>query len=277
MTDTLPAVIPASGVDVYRMSTDAAHICRKIVLATAKPIEGKKYVQVEGWQAIAIAHACAASSCNVERVDGGFKAVGQVRRMDTGAVIAEAEGFVGEDEAVWFGGTVKTKWGEKTYKKRPDFAIRAMAQTRAISRACRSAFAHVVVQIDENLGTTPAEEMLGVIDHGGDVDGPGSSWGAGGKQSAVDEAERDGLTKNAPAEKGSDKRRREEQAAKTKAKVDDALATFNMVGQSADILKAYWAANEKAFQWISDNFPSEYERLSQAYDDALSAASDRAA
>src|SRR3546814_4663117 len=34
-----------------------------------------------------------------------------------------------------------------------------MAQTRAISRACRSAFAHVVVMIDADLATTPAEEV----------------------------------------------------------------------------------------------------------------------
>jgi RNase H-fold protein (predicted Holliday junction resolvase) len=33
-----------------------------------------------------------------------------------------------------------------------------MAQTRAISRVCRSAFAHCVVLIDADLSTTPAEE-----------------------------------------------------------------------------------------------------------------------
>jgi len=51
---------------------------------------------------------------------------------------------------------------EDTWKKRPEYARRAMAQTRAISRACRSAFAFVVVLIDESLSTTPAEEMEGV-------------------------------------------------------------------------------------------------------------------
>jgi hypothetical protein len=40
-----------------------------------------------------------------------------------------------------------------------------MAQTRAISRACRSAFAHVVVMMDAGLSTTPAEEVpLGGFD-----------------------------------------------------------------------------------------------------------------
>jgi len=97
-----------------------------------------------------------------------------------------------------------------------------------------------------------------------------SSWGARGVQGAVNDAHADGLTKNAPDAK-------KEQAAKCKARVDDALATFAMVGQSADILKSYWNANARQFEWIERHFPSEYERLSQAYDDALSAASDRAA
>jgi hypothetical protein len=89
--------------------------------------------------------------------------------MSDGFVIAEAEGFVGEDEPTWFGGVTKAwKWGEqrgqkiwydKELPKRPDYAIRAMAQTRAISRACRSAFAHVVVMMNAGLSTTPAEEV----------------------------------------------------------------------------------------------------------------------
>jgi hypothetical protein len=65
--------------------------------------------------------------------------------MDTGAVICEAEGFVGDDERTW--------------SKRDEYAKRAMAQTRAISRACRSAFAFVVTMMDAGLETTPAEEV----------------------------------------------------------------------------------------------------------------------
>ena len=49
------------------------------------------------------------------------------------------------------------------WEKRPLYARRAMAQTRAISRACRSAFAHVVVAMNAGFGTnhstTPAEEV----------------------------------------------------------------------------------------------------------------------
>lgn len=143
------AIVPTTNAEVYRASTDAAGLCRDIVLRTAQNIQGRKYVKVEGWQAIAVAHGCVASADEVERLneDGtqGFRAIGTIRRMSDGAEIARAEGFVGDDEGMW--------------AKRPVYARRAMAQTRAISRACRSAFAHVVVLIDGNLSTTPAEEV----------------------------------------------------------------------------------------------------------------------
>lgn len=139
--------------DHYTVATNVAHVCKAIVTATAQNIQGRKYVRVEGWQAIATAHGCVASARDVENVDGGLRCIGEVRRMDTGAVIATAEGFVGDDE--------------KTWASRPVYARRAMCQTRGISRACRSAFAHVVVMMNAGLETTPAEEVPveGFIDH----------------------------------------------------------------------------------------------------------------
>lgn len=153
-----PVQLPATA-ELYRQATDVAGVCKEIVLRTAQDIQGRKYVKVEGWQSIATAHGCTASARDVERVEGGFRAVGEIRRMSDGVVIATAEGFVGEDEATWFGGEIQTRNGPKTLPKRPDYAIRAMAQTRAISRACRTAFAHVVVLMDAGLSTTPAEEV----------------------------------------------------------------------------------------------------------------------
>jgi hypothetical protein len=140
-------------------ATDVAGVCGEIVKRTAQTIQGRKYVRVEGWQSIAAAYGCVASSTNVQRVEGGTKAIGELRRASDGALIASAEGFVGEDEPTWYGGVVVSYGKEKTLPKRPDYAIRAMAQTRAISRVCRSAFAFVVVMIDSKLSTTPAEEM----------------------------------------------------------------------------------------------------------------------
>ena len=129
----------------HRQATDVAGLCKGIVLKTAQNIQGRKYVRVEGWQSIANAFGCVASAKDVERTETGYRAIGSVRRMDTGAVICEAEGFVGDDERTW--------------AKRDEYAKRAMAQTRAISRACRSAFAFVVTMMDAGLETTPAEEV----------------------------------------------------------------------------------------------------------------------
>lgn len=148
-------VIVTSPTVLVRQATDVAGACREIVTKTALQIQGRKYVRVEGWQSIAIAHGCVLSARDVQKVDGGFSAIGEVRRMSDGLVLATAEGFVGDDEPTWSGGELRGKHMEA----RPVYARRAMAQTRAMSRAARTAFAHVVVMMDAGLSTTPAEEV----------------------------------------------------------------------------------------------------------------------
>ena len=128
-----------------RQATDVAGACREIVKQTCQRMGQKDYVRVEGWQAIAVAHGCVASARDVERLEDGYRCIGEVKRMDNGQVISQAEGFLGDDEPMW--------------ANRPTYAKRAMVQTRSISRACRSAFAHIVVLIDSKLSTTPAEEI----------------------------------------------------------------------------------------------------------------------
>lgn len=180
------SVIPDSK-ELVRQSTDIAGLCRDIVVASSLVIEKRKYVRVEGWQAIATAHGCVASARDVRKVEGGMIATGEIRRMQDGGLIATAEGFVGEDEPTWYGGILeKDEWtgpsgnrkktGKKitvTLPKRAEYAIRAMAQTRAISRACRGCFAHVVVLMNAGLSTTPAEE----VPEGGFRDEPDTSHG----------------------------------------------------------------------------------------------------
>ena len=143
--NTLAVSSAAQSITPHRQATDVAKVCKEIVTKTAQNIQGRKYVRVEGWQSIANAFGCVASAKNVTRCETGITAVGQVRNMATGIVIAEAEGFVG--------------FSEKTWGNREEYAQRAMAQTRAISRACRSAFAFVVTMMDAGLETTPAEEV----------------------------------------------------------------------------------------------------------------------
>lgn len=149
-----------------RQATDVAGVCADIVNRTAISIQNRKYVRVEGWMAIATAYGCVAGATNVQRTSDGVTATGELRKISDGTLVATAEGFVGEDEPTWFGGerevrdrTSPSGWASRALPARPMYAIRAMAQTRAISRVCRSAFAHVVVLIDTNLSTTPAEEV----------------------------------------------------------------------------------------------------------------------
>lgn len=143
--ETAPALQPVSAAHLVGVAKDAAKHCREIVKACSVTIQGRRYITVEGWQSIAAAFGCALSVGSVETVEGGICAKGRVIRASDGAIIAEAEGFLGEDEKLWLG--------------RPMYARRAMAQTRAMSRAGRSAFAFVAILMAGNFATTPAEEM----------------------------------------------------------------------------------------------------------------------
>lgn len=136
---------PAQVMDMVNRVADAT---KALVGASIISLQGKKYIKVEGWQAIAAAHGCTVTADRIEAIEGGITAIATVRRLSDGAALGQAEGFVGKDEV----------WG-----KRPMYAQRAMAQTRAISRACRNAFAHVVVAMNSahatGFETTPAEEV----------------------------------------------------------------------------------------------------------------------
>ena len=143
--ETKALTVRENPAELMRQSSDVAGVCREIVTKTAHPINGENYVCVEGWQSIATAHGCVAGAEEPKGVDGGVQAMGYVKRMSDGMVLSTGYGFVGDDE--------------KTWAKRAEYARRAMAQTRGISRACRSAFSHVVVMMDTGLMTTPAEEM----------------------------------------------------------------------------------------------------------------------
>ena len=130
---------------LMRRATDVAGVCRQIVMNTAMELQGRRYVRVEGWESIAAAYGCVPSIREVsEDEKGNVLAVAELRRHD-GSTLASAEGYCGMDEPKW--------------AKGPRYARRGMAQTRAISRVCRSVFAFVVTLIDKNLSTTPAEEI----------------------------------------------------------------------------------------------------------------------
>ena len=137
--------LPMSPKQQIKLAEDVAEACKEIVRKKSLKIGDKRHVEVEGWQTIAVAHGCTLSARNVQKVEGGYSAVGEVRRISDGLVIAMGEGFVGDDEENW--------------SERDTYAKRAMAQTRAMSRAGRSAFSYVVVMMGDDFSVTPAEEV----------------------------------------------------------------------------------------------------------------------
>lgn len=139
---SLPAM--ESAVAQWRRTTDIASLVRSVVMQSTVTIQGRKYLTVAGFQAVANAFGCVASARDVERVEGGWRAIGEVKRMSDGMVLSTGTGFLGDDEKVW--------------QSRPQFSKMAMAQTRACGRALRAAFAFMAPVIDGNLQTTPAEE-----------------------------------------------------------------------------------------------------------------------
>lgn len=151
-SENLPQVVPqANPANAMALAGNAANACREIVTKTAVVIQGKKYVPVEGWQSIANVMGFFISADEaVREYDSkgeliGWKAKGLVRDRQ-GTIIGTGEGFVGKDETT-------------TWANRKEFACRAMAQTRAQSRAGRAVFAFIVTMIGGGLKTTPAEEM----------------------------------------------------------------------------------------------------------------------
>ena len=142
MSDELSIQSPA-----WQMSraNEVANVCAQIVKARTIKLGKGQYLKNDGWLSLAVAHGCVASARDVQKIEGGFRAIGEVKRIDSGVVIASAEGFCGDDEPNW--------------ATKPEYARRSMAQTRATSKACKTAFAHCVLLIDPAISTTPADEV----------------------------------------------------------------------------------------------------------------------
>lgn len=126
-------------------ANEVANATAQIVKARTIKLGKGQYLKNDGWLSLAVAHGCVASARDVQKVEGGIKAIGEVKRIDNGVVIATAEGFCGDDEPNW--------------ANKPEYARRSMAQTRATSKACKTAFAHCVLLIDPAISTTPADEV----------------------------------------------------------------------------------------------------------------------
>jgi len=139
-------VIESDPAEVVARGNSTAKACKAIILQNTMLLQGKRWIKAEGWQALAAACGYSPRIDVVEELaNGDIRAVCSLIRLSDGEVVASAEGYIGTDEPTW--------------KSRLRYAKRAMAQTRATSRACRSALAWIIPLLDAGLETTPAEEV----------------------------------------------------------------------------------------------------------------------
>lgn len=103
----------------------------------------KKYVHVEGWTLLGSMLGVTAQIEWTRKLENGWEARAIAVYNGTGATVGAGEAQCLYTEAKW--------------KSRDDFALRGMAQTRAISRALRGPLGFVVQLA--GFATTPADEM----------------------------------------------------------------------------------------------------------------------
>ncbi len=108
------------------------------------PISGKKYVRVEGWTTLgAMLGVTPREVSTITHEDGTFEATVEIVRSD-GTVVGRGSAICGMDEPTW--------------AKRPAYARRSMAITRATGKAFRLAYSWIMTLAGYE--ATPAEEII---------------------------------------------------------------------------------------------------------------------
>lgn len=144
--------------------------------------QGKQYLEACDWALIGKFYGVTAkviSSSFVEYGEArGFEARAVVVRIQDGQEISAADSMCLDDEATW--------------KKKPLFQLRSMAQTRACAKALRN----VLMDVPELAGfaTTPAEEMEPESRRSASYVGRESTLQAAGAKITIPEANRLGAT-----------------------------------------------------------------------------------
>lgn len=129
----------------------AGHVARYVNDHLVVSLQGKRYVTVAG--ATMIASACGYSVRETssryqpaqEPLPGFWEVEAEVLDLETGLIVGRGKGLVADDEPAW--------------GKRPIFAKRAMASTRAAGRALRLCIGHLFVALGQGVQSVTLEEM----------------------------------------------------------------------------------------------------------------------
>lgn len=129
-------------------ASKAAGILMNIVTQNkwAVSVQGKKYLQFEAWQTLGKFYGYTVKIVQSEPVD-----FGGIKGFNARAVVLDKNGVeVGGAESVCMN-------DEPTWKNKPTYALKSMAQTRASAKALRHILAWVAVLA--GYSATPAEEV----------------------------------------------------------------------------------------------------------------------
>ena len=142
----LGAIEATSPNDVVIRATGMAKTLADIITSRRlyTTINGKKYVQVEGWSTLGAMMGVLPREVEVyERENGDFEATVELIRTSDCEVVGRASSIVSSDEKLW--------------KGRERYARRSMAVTRATGKAYRLGFSWIMSLAGYE--PTPAEEM----------------------------------------------------------------------------------------------------------------------
>lgn len=146
---------PVGQVSIYRSqdpkeqlqeAMDRASVLVEVVRkqGLAKKLGGdKEHVQVEAWQFLGSQFGLIADIEWTKELEDGWEARAALIRLADGAVLTHAD--------------AECRRAESNWKNRDSYAIRSMAQTRAVSKVFRNALSSVMVMA--GFSGTPAEEM----------------------------------------------------------------------------------------------------------------------
>ena len=153
MGDNLAPMKTVEMLDVVRNAVGQAEILKQAIVdqGLSTRIQGREHINVEGWQLVLALN-------NTVPV---IKSSGRIVNSEGEVVGYEAECELRDGNLVVGSGYGMCTRDERTWAKRDDYALRSMAETRAIGKACRNRFGFLA-KIAE-FEATPEEEMHAVM------------------------------------------------------------------------------------------------------------------
>ena len=163
-----------------------ARVMKQVISANnlAVKIGGGEHIKVEGWITLATAYGCTAQIVWSRKIEGyiqAYEAKAEVLKQTPNGVVV-----IGSAEA-----ECGTRGDGQWENDSPEYAVRSMAQTRAISKAIAGVLRWVVVLA--GYSGTPYDEMSGVKKTGPDTFAASSRGGGGSSSSKPSAAQFDYL------------------------------------------------------------------------------------